>query len=124
MASVEFTRLWLTPVNDPAAGVGFRLNTLTKTPQAPGEVRQYGDRLRAVLTGVGAGQWSVTLFCDDRSQVEFLRLQQGLVVCAREPRGEKMYAVFFNPQIPEQRSPDVRVSVTLTLDEVSFSEAV
>lgn len=124
--TITLDRLWLNPVDDLTEGMGFRLAaaSLVQAPQLSGEVRQYGGgRLKAATTTTIAQQLPPTLLLDTRDEEAAIEAWQGRTVCVRDPKGRKYYAVYFNPQITEYPGLDMSV-VTLTLDEVTQSEAV
>lgn len=124
MASVTFTRYWLSPASNMSLGRGFRLAQLPVTPQAPADIRQYGTRLRGISTGVKAHQQAISVFCDTRDDVTFLEMYEAATVLARDPRGRKFYAIYTDLNLTENPAAAVRVAATLTLNEVTYAEYV
>jgi hypothetical protein len=126
MASVTFTRLWISPASDLSSGIGFRLaaDSLEDDPQTPGQVRPYAaGRFRLVTSPGNQHQLPVTIRCDTRDEVAALTAWQNTVVLARDPKGRKFYAAYQDLKISERAGLD-SATATLTLVETSMSEAV
>lgn len=126
MATCTFTRLWLNPATALNTGVGFRLaaDGLESDPQVDVTLNTYaGGRVRAITGPQRTHQVPVTLRCDTRTQVHTLEKWQGTLVCARDPKGRKFYATYSDLKVVERPGQD-SATATLTLQEVSHSEAV
>lgn len=125
MATVTFTRFWITSQTDLTDGYGFRLASLESDPQPTAEIRRYGGgRWRlASMPGV-QNQTPVTLRCYTRDEVAWLEAHTAQVVLFRDPRGRKFYGTYLDVKISESPSPDAPVMVTLTPQELTVSEVV
>lgn len=127
MASVTFTRCWLNNLDDLDDGRGFRMAVPTAQPQVQARVDQFGQsRLRAVGTGVTAQQVALLLRCSG-DDIPWLLTHAGLPgVMVRLPIADRTYsrfaAIYTDLAVPEQYSPLVTVSATLTVNEISYSD--
>jgi hypothetical protein len=123
MATVTLDRAWLSLAADPSVAVSFFTTGRGDQRAKPGEVRRYANGRLRTVTRVGSEQ-TLTLMARSLTpaQVDQLDSWRGTVVLFRDAWGRKMYGTFFTLAVadwPDRQSHDV----TLTLQQVSFSEA-
>lgn len=125
MATVTLTTLWLNDATDLTDYRSFPLmNQLRATPQTPGEVRLYANgRFRSIKRAGAQQQLAATLAACDRDQVDWIEAHAGRLLLVRDDRGRKFYGTYYGPTIDEHPYDD-EADVTLTLVEISHSEAV
>lgn len=101
-------------------------DSLAENTTARGEVRQLANRRRLITRGsdVPAESFSLTLPHCTREDVAWLRAHVSQLLCVRDHVGTKFYGAYL--EVPRQVSTTFRdwTSVQLSLDEVTYSEAV
>jgi hypothetical protein len=121
---ITLDRTWLTPLATPSVSVQMlHPQTKTYTYSVPGEVRRYaGGRLRAVARA-GAASGVSLVGSVSPSDLALIRSWVGTTVLFRDGLGTRWWGCFFDaPSVP---TPDgKRAMVTLTLQQVTVSEAV
>lgn len=124
MAAVTLRTLWLNDADDLSDFQAFPLmNGLSLSPQQDVTIGKYaGGRLRVSRMPGTAQQASVTLPTCTPDQREWVEAKIGALLCVRDDRGRKFYAVYANPQITEHPY-DGNCDITLTLSEATHSEA-
>jgi hypothetical protein len=124
MATVTLDRAWLSLAADPSVALAFFTTGRADQRAKPGEVRRYANgRLRTVTRAGSAQTLTLTARSLTPAQLAQLDSWRGTVVLFRDVWGRKMYGTFFAIAVadwPDRASHDV----TLTLQQVSFSEAV
>lgn len=125
MASVVLGTVWLNVAADPSDHVRFPLMSgLSRETGMEGRVdRLAGGRLRSIKRAGKARTWTLTLPACDPGQKAWLEQHIGVLVCARDDRGHKVFGEFFAVPVDEL-SWDEAGDVAVTLHEVTFSEAV
>ena len=125
MASITLETLWLNDADDPADLASFPfMSSLNSSPQQNVTITAFaGGRQIAIVTPGSANQVSVNLAACTASQRAWLETHAGTVVCVRDDRGRKFYGVYVSPSSDEHAYNDDADS-SLTLNEVTFSEAV
>jgi len=125
MAVVHLDTVRLAAVTDLSAQVLLEVTSLSETDGKAGEVRHYANGRRRVISRTSRHRTVPLEFdlVDERDTLETLRGWCGQVVLYRDPRGRKVYGVFHELDIDENVSTDF-ASVSLTLTEVTYSEAV
>lgn len=125
MASVALETVLLAAHGDLSAQVELDVESLTERDGVDGDVRSYANgRRRSVTTA--ARKRTVPIRFDivaDRALLEMVRSWQGRLILLRDPRGRKVWGVFYDLEIDENVAVDV-ASVSLTVTEVSHDEAV
>lgn len=126
MATVTLTRTWVSLASDlsqsvvvdrHASAAGGRTRSLT------GEVRAYASgRLRAVNGSSRPATVPLTFRTNDLTLIETLNDWTGLTVLVRDPRGRREWCVFH--AVPENDLDSGWVEVALTLNRVTYAEAV
>lgn len=125
MASVSLGTVWLTLVSDQTDSVSFvAMTQLTSTPQNAGQVRRYASgRTRAVVPVGVPNQFQLVAAACSRDVIVWLESHTGQLLLVRDDRGRKFYGTYFQPGTAEH-AYDLEGDVSLTIDEVSYSEAV
>lgn len=125
MASITLATVWLSVASDYSDYITLTtMSALTSAPQNPGSVRRYaGGRFRAVTQAGTPNQFAVNAHACDRTTIEWFESHTGIVVLVRDDRGRKFYGTYFVPSTTEH-AYDVEGDITVTISEVSFSEAV
>ena len=96
-----------------------QMSTLSVDTNQPGQVRTYaGGRLRLVTTAGVARTAAVT-----RDQINWLQSVVGQTVLVRDDRGRKIWGTFLTPKVTENQH-NGNGDVTLTINEITYSEAV
>jgi hypothetical protein len=125
MASITLKTLWLTNAADLTDSQSFPLlSKLTATPTIGGAIRRYASgRFRAIAQAGDQNQLAATLPTCDPDQVAWIDAMAGQLLMVRDDRGRKFYGQYFTYQADEH-AYDGNTDVTLTVAEVSHSEAV
>lgn len=124
MASVALDRVVLSLASDPSQAVAAFSSDRSEQLAVPGEVRRMANgRLRTVkrkgtVTSLGATLRNLT-----PAQVKTLKGWAGETVLFRDVWGRKLYCVYFTPTTKDYTDRSGQ-DVTLSLSEVTFSEAV
>ena len=101
-----------------------QMSTLSVDTNQPGQVRTYaGGRLRLVTTAGVARTAAVTLAECTRDQINWLQSVVGQTVLVRDDRGRKIWGTFLTPKVTENQH-NGNGDVTLTINEITYSEAV
>lgn len=131
---LDLCAVWLNPQAQPADAHAFSKvgGPLSVTTRARVEVRQLANRRRLIRQGSVTSNTAVDLAETlqvqlvhlDREQVDWLRAHTGLLMCVRDHVGSKFYGVY--TETPREVQPQFRdwMAVTLSLDQVTHSEAV
>jgi hypothetical protein len=125
MATVLLETVLLAPASDLATGVELDVSALSEQGGSRGEVRWRANGRRVSVSRAGRGV-EIPLTFDvvaDRPLLDTIRSWEGVPLLYRDPRGRKVWCVFWQPDIEENVAVDV-ATVSLTLQQVSFSEAV
>lgn len=126
MASVALETVLLALASDLSAPLALDVSSLDEQESSTaGEVRTYANGRRRSVSRAGTVR-SIAVAFDlvaARSTLTTLRSWRGRVVLFRDPYGRKMYGTFFAVDAKERIPVDV-MECSLTLTEVSFSEAV
>lgn len=128
MAAVVLGQLWLSPASDLTAGMPFAVNSIDRAPAVQVASRAYGgaadpnDAVYRMIRTPGRQKTSkVTLgFCTDDQSAQ-LEVWQGLLLCYRDPRGEKFFG-FYTDSVFTPRFVADSWSVPLTVQEVTWDE--
>lgn len=125
MASVALDTVILASVADLSRIVRLDVSALSEDDAVDGETRTYASGRVRSITRAGRRR-TVPLTFDlvqDRATLDLLRSWAGTTVLVRDPYGRKLYAVYHSLSVKEIIPVDV-VEVSLTLTEISVSEAV
>lgn len=125
MALVSLDAVVLAPVDDLSSQVALEVTSLQERAAKSGEVRTYAGGRRRSVTKAGS-QRSVTMGLEvirDRPLLDRLASWQGQVLLLRDPRGRKVYGVYYDVDISENVTADF-AQVTLTLQEITYPEYV
>lgn len=125
MASIRLDTVLLGPVDDLTSQVRLDVASLRERDGKAGEVRTYANGRRRHVARAGR-QRTVTVQAEvlrNRVLLHSLRSWEGQTVLLRDPRGRKVYGVFFDLEIDENITADL-ATVSLTLTETTFSEVV
>ncbi|ABS03195.1 hypothetical protein [Kineococcus radiotolerans] len=125
MAKVKLRTLWLNLAATPEVRQSFpHMASLQVNTARKGEVRTYTTGRMRSITKVGrAHTLTASLPACTREQIDWLAKHQGELLCVRDDRGRKFWAVFFD--LPVEEHPyNQEANVSLILNEVTHSEAV
>jgi hypothetical protein len=125
MATVLLETVLLAPASDLSAGVELDVSAVGEQGGRRGDVRWRANGRRVAVTRAGQ-KVSIPLTFDvvaDRALLAKIRSWEGVLLLYRDPRGRKAWCVFWQPDIEENVAVDV-ATVSLTLEELSYSEAV
>lgn len=125
MAVVTLRTLWLNNAADPSKSQSFPLmKALQVTTARKGEVREYSaGRLRSVTKRGGKRSLTASLPHCTREQVAWLEQQQSQLLCVRDDRGRKFWAVYYDLPVDEHFY-NTDADLQLVLNEVTHTEAV
>lgn len=127
MAAVTFGWLWLNPASDVTAGRRFKLTGLEHDPTVIVTSQLYAPGVYAMVETPGAQKTAkVTLGSCTDADVAQLKSWLGVLLCFRDPTGEKFYGFYGGKDAPsfQPRMIGNSWSVTLTVEEITYSEAV
>lgn len=126
MASVDLGCVFLNLASDPSDFQSFPLmSSLKVSTTQPGEVRKMANgRLRMVRQAGKPRTLSVDLPHCTRAQLDWLEEHVGDLMCVRDDRGRKFYAVYLTTDVDETPYDTDDGGTSLSMSEVSFSEAV
>lgn len=125
MAVVALRTLWLNAANNPEDRMSFPLmSALQVTTASRGEFRDYSAaRVRYISRPGRKLTAAATLPALDRTQIAWLDAHRATIVCVRDDRGRKFWAVYEEVQVEEHHYNEEGNS-SLALTEVTYSEAV
>lgn len=127
MASVTLDRVWLGLWHDGARGaaqlpllfVGSRSYSRSK----PGRIATYANGRRRAITRAGTFRVVELTVSTDAAGLRTIETWQGKTVTYRDGLGTRWWGVYFDVE-SEPSSDGRRRDVSLTLESVSFTEAV
>lgn len=127
---LDLSAIWLNTATDPSDVRSFNSigEGLSASTKARGEVRQLANRRRLIVQGSGGAldlseSMQVTLVRCDREEVAWLKARTGVLMCVRDHVGTKFYGTWLEaPRQVDSRYRD-RIDVSLTIDQVTHSEA-
>lgn len=127
--SVDLCAVFFNAADDPVdmLAISRPVDGLSANLVAAAEVRVLAARRRLVSTGAGGGpaaSWRVTLPRLTRDQVAWLDAHVGTIVCVRDHIGTKLFGTYL--EAPRDIAVQYHdwISVSLSLEAVSYSEAV
>lgn len=123
MASISLDTVLLGPVADLTSQVRLDVASLRERDGKSGEVRTYANGRRRAVARAGRLR-TVVLQAEvlrNRVLLDALRDWEGQTVLLRDPRGRKVYGVFYDLEIDENITTDLAI-VSLTLTETTVSE--
>lgn len=125
MTAVIFKHLWLSPVSVPALGQPFKLNSLEHDPTVNISSRVFAAGNYRMVETPGRQKFAKVIlgFCIDR-QVAQLKDWQGVLLCFRDPTGEKFFGFYGSETSFVPRLLGNSWTVNLTVQEVTYSEDV
>lgn len=125
MASVALDTVILSLASDLTQMIPLDVSSLSEDDGVAGETRIYANGRVRSITRAGRRRTVPITFdlVQDRATLGRLRTWIGKTVLARDPYGRKLYGVFHGLSVTERIPVDV-VEVSLTLAEISYSEAV
>lgn len=125
MASVELQTALVAPVSDLAATVAVRANATDQGDEATAEVRAYSAGRRRIVRTPGRNVVvQVTAPVVTRATWLALRDLVGELVLFRDVRGRRVYGLMGGLAAGEALGVDRLESVSFTVTEVTYSEAV
>lgn len=129
---LELCAVWLNLASEPADAQSYSKvgGPLSASTTARGEIRQLANRRRLVRQGSVTGEddlaesMQITLVHLDREQVAWLRSKTGQLLCFRDHVGSKFYGAYM--ESPREVQPQFRdwTDVKLSINQVTYSEAV
>lgn len=125
MAVVNLDTVLLAAQSDLSVLLELEVSSLDEQDAQPGQVRTYANGRRRSVTRAGISR-TINLTFDvvaDRASLDLLRSWRGQVVLFRDPRGRKVWGVFYEIEIDENVAVDI-AEVSLSLTELTVSEAV
>jgi hypothetical protein len=125
MATVLLETVLLSRASDLADVIELDVSALSEQGGKRGEVRWRSNGRRVSVARAGRGTELPLTFdvVADRPLLDTIRSWEGVPLLYRDPRGRKVWCVFWQPEIEENVAVDV-ATVSLTLEELSYSEAV
>ncbi|QDC24799.1 hypothetical protein FE374_09395 [Georgenia yuyongxinii] len=123
---MSFDKLMFNVVADPSDRLGVdTIDGFSRLEEAPGRfVRGAGGRVRVMRRAGANRSWSLGLPALTQEQTRWLEDRVGVLLCVRDNRGHKMFGTYMGTQVDEIPSTDKIADVSLTVTEVSWSEAV
>jgi hypothetical protein len=124
MAVIALTQVLLARADDLTVLLPLEATSVEEDDELTGEVRTYAGGRRRSVTRAGAPN-SLALSCDviGRSTLNTLRGWKGQTLLYRDPRGRKLYGVFYRLGVSENITADL-ATVSFTLERVTRLEAV
>lgn len=125
MASVTVPTVLIAPADDLAAQIELDVSALSDEDGVMGEVRTYASGRRRSVSRVGRAR-SLPIAFDVVGQRDLLALIKswcGLVVFVRDPRGRKVWGVYYSVTVKEAIVVD-KAEVSFTLTEITYDESV
>lgn len=126
MSTVDLGAVWLNKASDLTDSQSFDNVTGLQAMKAnDGNVRALANgRLRMVTTTTMQRQYSLTLELASRTQIDWLESHVGVLLCARDDRGRKVYGTYFEVNVDEMIERSDYADVNLRFTEVTHSEVV
>lgn len=125
MASVTLAEFYIhdaADLSDHVMSHGF--GSASYTDVGAGEVRTYAGGRRRVIRRKGRGQtYELTMPAVSSTVIGWLEEHIGSTVLIRDPRGRKVWGVYFSTDMDYKPGP-VAPDVSLTIQSVTASEAV
>lgn len=121
---VTLGQLWLHDAAELSDSIAVEVHEITHAPAVNVRTDPYaGGNFRAVVVAGVQANTAVTLsFLTDEQQA-WLRAHIGVLVCYRDPRGEKFYGLYTGDGFKPRQMPN-SWSVGLSVAEVTVDEAV
>lgn len=126
MATVNLDSVWLNVAADPTESLSLPTTSgLSVSSAVEGEVRRLANGRTRNITRAGGKRRtvSVAVAYATRAEIEWLEDHIGVLLCARDNRGRKVFGVYHEVEVDEHRGL-AEGGASLSLTEVSFSEAV
>lgn len=126
MAMVELSTVWLNVASNLSECIALPAWVDTGRSETIGidyRVTSSG-RVRQVTTPAHSKTWSVSVDWCPPDVVAWLIAHRGILLCARDPAGGKMYGSYPTVDYPHIKAPCDPSSMSLTLTEITHSEAV
>lgn len=125
-AEVALTTVWLNLASDLSDYQTFpSMSSLNVTTKRPGEARVNANgRTRLIRKPANMQTFSLSLPSCTRAQINWLELNAGKLMLVRDDRGRKVWCVYFEPSVEETSGDIDQGDVTLSLVEITYSEAV
>lgn len=126
MATVTLGTVWLNLAADPSVYLSLpTMASLSATTAVPGEVRRMANgRMRSVTRAGSARGAEVDVENATRAEIDWLEAHVGDLVCVRDDRGRKFFGVYYSVPVEEMLGQPGYGGVSLSLAEVTHSEAV
>lgn len=128
---VELSAVWFNDASDLSDVRSFAYvgDSLSANTVARVEVRQLANRRRIIRQGSVTGadlveSMSVTLVRCSREEVAWLRSKTGALMCVRDHVGTKFFGTWVEAPRDVQSAYRDRIDVKLSIDQVTFPEAV
>lgn len=126
MTAVTLGTAWLNVASDPSDWVSLpTMSSLSVSTMQAGDVRRLANgRLRSVTRAGQMRSFDLSVESAPRAEIDWLEDHVGQVVCVRDDRGRKVFALYFAVDVEETRGNADLGGVSVSLTEVSWSEAV
>lgn len=126
MASITMPGVRFNVAADPGDSLHImQAGKFSRPTSVPGTVvRGAGGRVRVLRRAGSDRSWALSFPALTRTEVRWLEGRIGQVVQVRSGRGERMFGAFLAVEVAEQVGPGELASVSLTVSELTFSEAV
>jgi hypothetical protein len=125
MATVNLETVLLAAYTDLSDVIELDVSAVGEQGGKRGEARWRANGRRVAVTQAGQ-KVEIPLTFDvvsDRALLATIRSWEGVLLLYRDPRGRKVWGLFWQPEIEENVAVDV-ATVSLTIVEISHSEAV
>lgn len=125
MATVDFSTVWLHLASDLSDSVELDLRSWSSPKSSQVDVRRRANGRTVAVTLPGVTRTaSVVVALTTRNQLEWLEAKLGRLVLIRSPRGQRVWGVFGLVDYSEAVYPVFPILTSLTIGEVTVSEAV
>lgn len=125
-AEVALTTVWLNLASDLMDYQTFPfMSRLEVNTKRPGEARLNANgRTRLIRKTSNNRTFSLDLPACTRAQIDWLELHAGQLMLVRDDRGRKVWCVYFEAPAAEMSGDTDHGDVSLSLVEITYSEAV
>ena len=125
MAEVEFCSVWVHLASDLSDCVELGLRAWSSPKSAQVDVRRRANGRTVAVTRPGVTRTaSIEVLIEDRNDLEWLEAKLGRLVLIRSPRGQRVWGVFGRVDYSEPIDREIEFPASLTIGEVTVSEAV
>lgn len=125
MACLDFDAVWITVASDPEDALRLQdASALARQPSEAVIYQQTDNRTRALTTGRTTWPWQIDCAMVPTPVMQWLRDHVAVLVCVRDPLGQKVFGMY--DTIDESIIVDSPgwYSASLTVNQITHSEAV